>query len=206
MTDSKLRFLTRLCCLLALALTLVACATQEETVSEGAPASNSPGELSQVEKRSYRAALEQLGKGQSTEAEKNLITLSEAHPNRPGLWINLAAAYYKNGKLSDATDALTIAQRIDSGIAEIYNLLGLIAVDQAEYAIAETHYLAALARNNDYSNAHYNLALLYDIFYQKLDEAIMHYERYLVLTESEDSRTAEWVNQLKYALEQDASQ
>jgi len=77
----------------------------------------------------------------------------------------------------------------------------LIAVSRGKYKEAETHYLTAIKLDNKNASAHYNLALLYDVFYQDIRSAIPHYEQYLALINQEDEDTLNWVEELKLNLQ-----
>ena len=88
---------------------------------------------------------------------------------------------------------------------ETLNLSGLLNVEKADYQAAEKDYLAAIALKKDYPAAHYNLANLYDVFYQDINKAIAHYEQYLALTDNADKNTISWVNELKAKLKRNAN-
>ncbi len=86
-------------------------------------------------------------------------------------------------------------------MAEVHNVLGLLAVEQKAFKKAETEYLLAVTLDKKLASAHYNLALLYDIYFQDIDKAYQSYQTYLSLNPN-DSKTRDWVDQLKYSLEQ----
>ncbi len=153
--------------------------------------------LSPAEQKSYGQALSQLSNGKSEKAENILVKLTDAHPGNLGLWINLANAAYQNNHLDLAEKALNHAQPLQPNVAEYYNISGLVAVARGKYKEAEKHYIAALKLNDNEANAHYNLALLYDVFFQDIRNAIPHYERYLALINQADEETANWLEELK---------
>jgi tetratricopeptide (TPR) repeat protein len=62
---------------------------------------------------------------------------------------------------------------------------------------AEKGYKEALQLREKYPAAHYNLGLLYDTYYQDVDRAIVHYDRYLELSDGSDKKTQSWVDELK---------
>ena len=61
---------------------------------------------------------------------------------------------------------------------------------------AEKHYKEAIKNKNDYAIAHYNIALLYDVYLQDIKSAIPHYERYMKLINNKDKSTADWLEQI----------
>lgn len=184
------------------ALTLcvvVGCTTQAPT-EKPADAATTPAQLSPAEAKSYHDALARIEKGEAEKAIGNLKKLVQTHSNQAGIWLNLAIAQYHGGDLEEAKASLARAQSLSTRMPESYNLAGLIAVDQGDYATAEKHYKAALKFNKNFADAHYNLALLYDIFYQDIGRAVEAYQNYLALNEQEDKATAAWVEELKLTL------
>lgn len=163
------------------------------------PAANL-SELTPAEKKSYEQALSQLSSEKFEKAEKTLSKLAQSHPGNAGLWINLANACYQSNQLDKANTAVKHAQKLNANTPEFYNIAGLVAVANGDYKGAEKHYLSALKLNNNEANTHYNLALLYDVFYQDIRSAITHYEQYLALDHQDDEETTNWLEELKLNL------
>ena len=178
-------------------LALAGCATQSPTEKSPDTVSAIPTTLTPGEAKNYREALARMEQGDAGKAISSLKKLTQAHSGQPGLWLNLAIAQYQDQRLDDAKATLAYVQNLNGDIAEAYNLAGLIAVDQGDYSAAEKSYRTALKLNQHFSDAHYNLALLYDIFYQDISQAVEHYQRYLALTQEEDKATSAWVEELK---------
>ncbi|MES2673535.1 MAG: tetratricopeptide repeat protein [Pseudomonadota bacterium] len=158
--------------------------------------------FSQTETVTYQEALKniqasELTAGELDKAILELNKLAKAHPSHPGAAINLATALYKSKKIDEASRALDNAKKINADIPEIYNLSGLIDVEKGAYNSAEKNYLAAIKIRKNYAEAHYNLALVYDLFYQDFGKATNEYEEYLTLTGNADKATATWVAELK---------
>ena len=181
-------------------LVLAGCATQSP--SEKTPDSTSalPTTLTPAEAKNYQSAVARIEEGEAGKAINSLKKLTQAHPGQPGIWLNLAIAHYKNGELDEAKVTLDQAQGVNNKIPEIYNLAGLIAVDQGDYTAADKHYQTALKLNKHFAEAHYNLALLWDIFYEDIGRAVEHYQQYLTLIKQEDKATTAWVEELKLTL------
>lgn len=181
-------------------LVLAGCATQAPTEKSPATASTTPTTLAPGEAKSYRDALARIEQGDAGKAISSLKKLAQAHPGQPGLWLNLAIAQYQDQRLDDAKATLAYVQNLDDDIADAHNLAGLLAVDQGDYSAAEKSYRTALKLNKHFADAHYNLALLYDMFYQDISQAVEHYQHYLALTQEEDKATSAWVEELKLTL------
>lgn len=185
--------------LLTAAFIVVGCTSTSPRVT-GTPATYTGSTLTDTEQKTYANALKQLKKGEIEQAEKALIKLAQLHRGNFSLWINLANAHYQTKSFEAASNALSQADSIKPNTPEAHNLSGLIAVEEQDYKAAEQHYLKALSLNKNYPSAHYNLALLYDIFYQDIRSAITHYQLYLTLIPEEDTATASWVEELKLSL------
>jgi len=179
---------------------MIGCTSTPTTdTTDKLPAANL-SELTPIEKKAYEQALSQLSAEKFEKAEKILFTLAKNHPGNAGLWINLANVYYQSNQLEKANTAVTHARKLNANTPEFYNIAGLVAVANGDYKGAEKHYLSALKLNNNAANTHYNLALLYDVFYQDIRSAITHYEQYLALDHQDDEETTNWVEELKLNL------
>ena len=61
---------------------------------------------------------------------------------------------------------------------------------------AEAAYLKAVTAEPQYALAHYNLGVLYELYLQRLDDALRHFERYQALY-GEDPQVEKWITDLK---------
>jgi Tfp pilus assembly protein PilF len=184
------RFICGLPALVIVALLANCSSTPQEKQPNKSP-------LTPAEANTYQEALNNIKVGELDKASTELNRLMQAHPMHLGVNINLATAYYKNKRIEDASRVLAGTKKINAEIPEVYNLSGLIDVEKGEYNSAEKNYLAAISHKKDYAVAHYNLALMYDIFYQDFTKAIPQYEAYLALIGNEDKNTLNWVAELK---------
>jgi len=82
-------------------------------------------------------------------------------------------------------------------LAQELKLLAYLEQLNGEIRLAEKNYKEAIKNKDDYAIAHYNIALLYDVYLQDIASAIPHYERYMTLTNNKDKATADWLEQLK---------
>lgn len=184
----------------------VGCSSAPTTDIDNTEPAENLSTLTPVEKKSYEQALSQLTAGKYGNAEKLLEKLARNHSGNIGLWVNLANAYYQNNNLSDANNAVNHAQKLNPKTPDFYNIAGLVTAANGDYKGAEKQYLAALKINNNEPNVHYNLALLYDVFYQDIARAITHYEQYLALGNQDDEETVNWLEELKLTLDRSESQ
>ncbi len=192
----KINILARSLPFLALVIFIASCTS---TPNEKQPTKST---FNQTEVVAYQEALKilqasELDAGRLDKATLELTKLAKAHPTHPGAAINLVTALYKSKEIDEASRALDNAKKINANIPEIYNLSGLIDVEKGEYNSAEKNYLAAIKIKKSYAEAHYNLALVYDIFYQDFGSAINQYAEYLTLTGNSDKAVIDWVAELK---------
>jgi tetratricopeptide (TPR) repeat protein len=160
--------------------------------------------LSPEERTSYQNAIDLIAAGNAEKATPLLNRLTQSYPGHFGSWLNLATAYYKQKKLPEAENALSKAKALNN-TPETYNLTGLMNTEKGEYTAAEKNYLSAIGLKNNYAEAHYNLALVHDLYYQDLENAIIHYEKYLSIVENNDKSVTKWVAELKQKIKQKAS-
>ena len=76
------------------------------------------------------------------------------------------------------------------------NQLGMLLRRQGKFLEAESAYLKAVTASPGYALAHYNLGVLNDLYLQRLDAALRHYERYQALA-GEDHQVTKWIVDLK---------
>jgi len=189
-----------------LAIALNGCETTPTVSSKPQTSTNatiSSGELSDLEMTQYKQALTYLEKGDTKKSSRNLRKLLGKHPNHQGLRINLGTALYKNKDFEAANDVVMKGVQQPKAVADLHNLAGLIAIEMKDFPKAESQYLKALSIDKNHSYTHYNLALLYDQYYQDIEKAFKHYTIYLGLINHTDEATKDWVDQLKYSLDRE---
>lgn len=195
---------------LILALLFQGCSSNvsKKTARQAESPSDSKGQiapgsrpLTAAEKGIYQQGVENLRKKEILEANKILLGLANKGIADSGLSANLALSYYHLADYPLAKQHVDMALSLAAHSAEAQNLAGLIAIEQNKHKDAETYFKKALQLNNQFANAHFNIALLYDIYYQNIQGAYDHYLQYLNLVGYKDQQTMDWVEQLKYSLE-----
>lgn len=165
-------------------------------------APSAPSTLSELDQELYLQAISLIKENNPTKAEKILSKLKKKYGRHQGVLTNLATTYFKQKKNDQAKQVCTDAINSNTSIPEIHNILGLIAVEDKDFPKAEAEYLKAIKLNKNFANAHYNLALLYDIYFQDIPKAYTQYEKYLALM-PDDGETKSWVDQLQYSLDRE---
>lgn len=145
----------------------------------------------------YKAAIIALNNDELDKAQSLFLQMSERQPDIAGTWANLALISVKKGELEQATAFVETALEKNPNMPQALNLSGYLAQNRGEINQAESYYLQALTHKDDYALAHYNLALLYDVYFQDIANAIEHYQFYLVHSEQADEATQNWLEGLK---------
>ena len=148
----------------------------------------------------YAEAITLLGNGELDKAKALLLEFTEERPDLAGPWANLGLISIKQDKLDDAEAQLTKAIKRNPDLAQAQNLMGYIEKSRGNIIKARDYYIRAVELKDNYALAHYNLALIYDLYMQDINKAIEHYQKYLALIKNKDKQTAEWLDQLKASL------
>lgn len=188
------------CLFLGCMLLLAGCTSTAPTTS-GIAQSTDKTPLNEKFRGDYAKALGEIEAKKFTQASTALNRIMAENPGFTEGWANLALAQLRSGDIAAAKQSANNAFQLEQQSAPLQNLLGLISVEDGAYKAAEKYYLRALELKPDFANAHYNLALLNDIYYQNIAKAIQHYERYLALIKNTDPDTEAWVSELKRNLE-----
>jgi Flp pilus assembly protein TadD len=193
--------------LLAIAgLFIGGCSTGPQSTGDVPAISAKAAPLAEKDRAAYASALADLEKSNAKEAAASLTKIANANPGYLDVWMNLAIANYKLKDIQSAKRAIVQANKLQPTSAEINNIRGLISAEDGQYKDAEHLYIAALKLDPKNASAHYNLALLYDVYYQDLEQAISHYESYLSLSNQKDEETEAWKDELKQILLRRSSQ
>lgn len=195
----------RLSGLLALLLLVAGCASgpkpaadAERTDVQTGP-DGQPGSTLDVPPRVmtlYEQAVSSMAAGDTIDAELRFQEFLLQYPGYPGAHVNLAIIFADRGDEQAAENSLTDALIIDPLHSAALNQLGMLLRRQGKFQEAETAYLKAVTASPDYALAHYNLGVLNDLYLQRLDTALEHYERYQELV-GEDAQVTKWIADLK---------
>ena len=94
------------------------------------------------------------------------------------------------------TDALIIDPEHPAAL----NQLGMLLRRQGKFIEAEAAYLKAVTASPDYALAHYNLGVLNELYFRRLDAALQHFERYQEI-QGDDKQVTRWITDLKRRLD-----
>ncbi len=156
--------------------------------------------VSSADSEKYKSGLIALSNNDDSKAERIFNDLLEDHPELAGPYTNLALIQFKKKDYALSLELVNKALQRNPEQAQGYQLRAQIFLARGKIIDAKKDYIKAVQLKPDYINAHYNLALLYDIYLQEITLAIKHYETYLSLLKETDEATQEWVNHLKGTL------
>ena len=117
------------------------------------------------------------------------------YPDFPGAWVNLAIIHASNENDAAAREALDAALAADPDHAPALNQLGMLLRRNGNFLEAEAAYLKAVTVSPDYALAHYNLGVLNELYLQRLEPALQHFEIYQSLV-GDDKQVAKWISDL----------
>jgi len=164
---------------------------------------SSPQQLADTDLTNYKSALYAMRDDNLELAESLLQSIIEDHPEIAGPYANLGIIYYKKESYKKALKILETALKLNPRNAYVHNILALTHQRLSHYPLAEKHFLLAINNKNDYAFAHYNIALLYDVFFHKIKDSISHYRLYLSLLKkngASDKKTSDWLEQLENSM------
>lgn len=164
-----------------------------------APMSIKPAIPAAAQKQ-FDAALELLKSNRTSEAQQQLLQLTQSNPELVAPWINLGLIELKANHFEAALTYFKQAVQHDASSAVAQNYLGMSYRNIGQFKQAEGAYQAAIAANADYALAYFNLGVLYDLYLQQPDLALQQYEHYQALQGTPDSKVASWIKELKARL------
>ncbi|MBT8089574.1 MAG: tetratricopeptide repeat protein [Gammaproteobacteria bacterium] len=144
----------------------------------------------------YEQAVSAMAAGDFVDAELRFKEFLLQFPSYPGAHVNLAIIHVNNGNSAAARSALDAALAINPGHAAALNQLGMLLRRNGNFLEAEAAYLKAVTVKPDYALAHYNLGVLNELYLQRLDVALQHFEAYQALV-GEDKQVEKWIADLR---------
>lgn len=144
----------------------------------------------------FERATAAMAAGDSIEAQLRFQEFLLQYPGYPGAHVNLAILQADNGDDEAARASIDAALELDPNYAPALNQLGMLLRRNGNFSGSEAAYLKAVTASPDYALAHYNLGVLNELYLQRLDVALKHFERYLELA-GEDKQVDKWIADLR---------
>jgi tetratricopeptide (TPR) repeat protein len=143
----------------------------------------------------YEQAIAVMAAGDFVEGELRLKEFLLQYPDFPGAYVNLAIIHVSYGDDLAAEAAVNAALALDPDHPAALNQRGMLLRRNGKFIEAEAAYLKAVTSKPDYALAHYNLGVLNELYLQRLEAALQHFERYLELV-SDDKQVEKWIADL----------
>jgi tetratricopeptide (TPR) repeat protein len=140
----------------------------------------------------YEQAIAVMAAGDFVDAELRLKEFLLQYPNYPGAYVNLAIIHASNGDDLAAEAAVNAALALDPDHYAALNQQGMLLRRNGKFIEAEAAYLKAVTSKPDYALAHYNLGVLNELYLQRLDAALQHFELYFELA-GDDKQVERWI-------------
>jgi tetratricopeptide (TPR) repeat protein len=144
----------------------------------------------------YEQATAIMAAGDFVEAELRFKGFLLQYPEYPGAHVNLAIIETMRHNDEAARVSLDAALAINPEYPAALNQLGQLLRRNGDFSGAEATYLKAVTVSPDYALAHYNLGVLYELYLQRLDDALTHFEAYQALV-AEDKQVEKWIADLR---------
>lgn len=189
--------------LLGLVLAVAGCASsgsrpehadraRSEQAGAGPRAAEAPPEALTM----YEQAVAVMAAGDLLDAELRFKEFLLQYPGYPGAYVNLAIIHTNNDNDAAAQEAVDAALAIDPDYAPALNQQGMLLRRNGKFLEAEAAYLKAVTASPDYALAHYNLGVLNELYLQRLDSALQHFERYQQIV-GDDEQVEKWISDLQ---------
>ena len=143
----------------------------------------------------YEQAVAVMASGDFLDAELRLKEFLLQFPGYPGVHVNLAIIHVNNEDDEAARAAIDAALAISPDYAPALNQHGMLLRRNGKFLEAEAAYLKAVTASPDYALAHYNLGVLNELYLQRLDVALQHFEQYYAIV-GDDKQVEKWITDL----------
>ncbi|MEJ2611152.1 MAG: tetratricopeptide repeat protein [Candidatus Thiodiazotropha sp.] len=136
-------------------------------------------------------------KNKIDQAKTRLRELVDQNPNQAAPLINLGIIQLNENEAEAAEKLFNAALKIDSKNIPARNQLAISLRMQGRFSEAEQAYKEVIRHAPDYSFAHRNLGILYDLYLAKPDLALIQYQKYQALSGENDQEIAGWISDLQ---------
>ena len=152
-------------------------------------------EISAQAQTLFEQAVAVMASDDFIEAELRLKEFLLQYPAYPGAHVNLAIIHGQNGNEKAAQASVDAALALNPNHPAALNQQGMLLRRNGNFIEAEAAYLKAVTASPDYALAHYNLGVLNELYLQRLDVALQHFEIYQGLV-GNDAQVEKWIKDL----------
>ena len=144
----------------------------------------------------FEQAVAVMAAGDFVDAELRFKEFLLQYPDYPAAHVNLAIINAENGDSEAALQAVGRALALNPEYPPALNQQGLLLRRNGKFLEAEAAYMKAVTASPDYALAHYNLGVLNELYLQRLDVALQHFEAYQTLV-GDDKQVEKWIADLR---------
>jgi len=144
----------------------------------------------------YEQASAAMAAGDFVDAELRFKEFVLMYADYPGAHVNLAIIHANNENDEATRASIDAALALNPNHPAALNQLGMLLRRNGNFLEAEAAYLKAVTVSPDYALAHYNLGVLNELYLQRLETALQHFETYQGLV-GEDKQVEKWIADLK---------
>ncbi|MFO1389756.1 tetratricopeptide repeat protein [Cellvibrio sp.] len=164
------------------------------------PYLQNPQKLSEQVEVNFHDAVVSIQQKNWDRAEAVLKQLAEKNPKLSGVHLNLGIVYRNKGDAEKAAAEFNRAINANPKNVDAYNQLAVLKREAGDFASAESLYQKALGVWPFYPEGHKNIAILYDLYLGKPEQALPHYQAYQQLLSAPDKQVDSWVADLQRRL------
>lgn len=130
-------------------------------------------------------------------AKKLLEALVSKDDSLAGPWVLLGEIAQLDKQNEDAIKHYAKAIEVNPDNVNAYLRLAKLQREQGQFLHAQNTYVKALSIWKDFPEAHLNLAVLYDVYLNKVLLAQRHLEAYQFLTQGKNKHTSKWLSEIQ---------
>jgi Flp pilus assembly protein TadD len=164
------------------------------------PYLQNPQKFSEQVDINFHTAVASMQQKNWDHAEAVLKQLAEKNPKLSGVYLNLGIVYRNKGDTEKAAAEFNRAINANMKNVEAYNQLAVLKREAGDFSGAESLYQKALTIWPFYPEGHKNIAILYDLYLGKPEQALPHYQAYQQLLPAPDKQVDSWVADLQRRL------
>lgn len=157
------------------------------------PYLQNPQKFSEQVDINFRAAVVAMQQKNWDFAESTLKRLAEKNPKLSGVHLNLGIVYRNKNNVEKAAEEFNLAINANMKNVDAYNQLAVLKRGAGDFSAAESLYQKSLGIWPFYPEGHKNIAILYDLYLGKPEQALPHYQAYQQLLSAPDKQVDSWI-------------
>lgn len=145
----------------------------------------------------FEQAIVEMRKGNLESALQQFQALSQSYPALSGPVLNQAIVLRKMDKTQEAYDLLQSSLMDHGKNPFLLNELGVLSRQLGKFKQAQASYESAIRIDENYPSAHYNLAVLADLYLHDPEMALNEFRTYQNLLPKPDKKVEGWIKELE---------